>query len=223
MTVTITAFERSPDGGKGLARDTRVRWALEEAGLPYEVRLVSFRAMKEAAHLALHPFGQIPTYEEGELALFETGAIVLHIAERHPGLFPADANARARAVMWMFAALNTVEPPILEIVTVKFVEGDKPWKAERLSLVEDRVRARLTSLAARLGDADWLDGGFSAGDLLMVSVLLRLRPSGLLDEFPSLAAYVARGEARPAYQRAFAAQLAINAAPAAPAPPLSAG
>lgn len=213
MTITITAFERSPDGGKGLARDTRVRWALEEAGLPYEVRLVSFRAMKEAAHLALNPFGQIPTYEEGDLALFETGAIVLHIAEHHPGLFPADANARARAITWMFAALNTVELPILELVTVKLAEGDKPWKAERMPLVEDRVRARLNQLAARLGDGDWLDGGFSAGDLLMVSVLLRLRPSGLLNEFPSLAAYVARGEARPAYQRAFAAQLAINAAP----------
>jgi glutathione S-transferase len=213
MTITITAFERSPDGGKGLARDTRVRWALEEVGLPYEVRLVSFRAMKEAAHLALHPFGQIPTYEEGDLALFETGSIVLHIAERHSGLFPADANARAHAITWMFAALNTVEPPILELVTVKLVEGDKPWKAERLPLVEDRVRARLNQLAARLGDGDWLNGGFSAGDLLMVSVLLRLRPSGLLNEFPSLAAYVARGEARPAYRRAFAAQLAINAAP----------
>lgn len=213
MSITITAFERSPDGGKGLARDTRVRWALEEAGLPYEVRLVSFRAMKEAAHLALHPFGQIPTYEEGDLALFETGSIVLHIAERHASLFPADANARARAITWMFAALNTVEPPILELVTVKLVDGDRPWKAERLPLVEDRLRARLNQLAARLGDGDWLDGGFSAGDLLMVSVLLRLRPSGLLNEFPSLAAYVARGEARPAYQRAFAAQLAINAAP----------
>jgi len=213
MTITITAFERSPDGGKGLARDTRVRWALEEAGLPYEVRVVSLRAMKEAPHLALHPFGQIPTYEEGDLALFETGSIVLHIAERHAGLFPADANARARAITWMFAALNTVEPPILELVTVKLAEGDRPWKAERLPLVEDRVRARLNQLAARLGDGDWLDGGFSAGDLLMVSVLLRLRPSGLLNAFPSLAAYVARGEARPAYQRAFAAQLAINAAP----------
>lgn len=213
MTITITAFERSPDGGKGLARDTRVRWALEEAGLPYEVRLVSFRALKEAEHLALHPFGQIPTYEEGDLALFETGSIVLHIAERHPGLFPADANARARAITWMFAALNTVEPPILELVTVKLVEGDRPWKPERLPLVEDRVRDRLNPLAARLGDGDWLDGGFSAGDLLMVSVLLRLRPSGLLNEFPSLAAYVARGEARPAYQRAFAAQLAINTVP----------
>jgi len=214
MTITITAFERSPDGGKGLARDTRVRWALEEAGLPYEVRLVSFRAMKEAAHLALHPFGQIPTYEEGDLALFETGAIVLHIAERRPGLLPADANARARAIMWMFAALNTVEPPILELVTVKLLEGDKPWKAERLPIVQDRVRARLARLADRLGGGDWLDGGFSAGDLLMVSVLLRARPSGLLDEFPGLAAYVARGEARPAYQRAFAAQLAVNARPA---------
>jgi len=213
MTITITAFERSPDGGKGLARDTRVRWALEEAGLPYEVRLVSFRAMKEAPHLALHPFGQIPTFEEDGLALFETGAIVLHIAERRPGLFPADANARARAIAWMFAALNTVEPPILDLVTVKLAEGDRPWKAERLPLVLERLRARLNQLAARLGDGDWLDGGFSAGDLLMVSVLLRLRPSGLLDEFPGLGAYVARGEARPAYQRAFAAQLAINAAP----------
>jgi glutathione S-transferase len=213
MTITITAFERSPDGGKGLARDTRVRWALEEAGLPYEVRPVSFRAMKESAHLTLHPFGQIPTYEEGDLTLFETGSIVLHIAERRPGLFPADANARARAITWMFAALNTVEPPILDLITVKLVEGDRPWKDERLPLVEDRVRARLNQLAGRLGEGHWLDGGFSPGDLLMVSVLIRLRPSGLLNEFPSVAAYVARAEARPAYQRAFAAQLAFNTGP----------
>ncbi len=212
MTITITAFERSPDGGKGLARDTRVRWALEEAGEPYEVRLVSFRAMKEPAHLALHPFGQIPTYEDGELALFETGSIVFHIAEGHPGLLPADPNARARAITWMFAALNTVEPPILELVTVKLIEGDKPWRAERLPLVHDRVRARLNQLSVRLADAEWLDGAFSAGDLLMVSVLLRSRPSGILDELPNLAAYVARGEARPAYKRAFDAQLAVNTA-----------
>ena len=211
MTITITAFERSPDGGKGLARDTRVRWALEEAGQAYQVRLVSFRALKEPAHLALHPFGQIPTYEEGDLALFETGAIVFHIAERHAGLLPQDANARARAITWMFAALNTMEPPILDLVTVKLIEGDKPWRAERLPLVEDRIRGRLNQLSARLGDADWLDGAFSAGDLLMVSVLLRLRPSGLLDEYPTLAAFVARGEARPAYRRAFEAQLAVNA------------
>jgi glutathione S-transferase len=210
MTIIITAFERSPDGGQGLARDTRVRWALEEVGQPYEVRLVSFHAMKEPAHLALHPFGQIPTYQEGELALFETGAIVLHIAERHAGLLPDEADARARAIMWMFAALNTVEPPILELAIAKFMEGDKPWSKERLPLIEDRIRKRLKQLSARLGEADWLDGAFSAGDLMMVSVLLRLRASGLLDEFPNLAAYVARGEARPAYQRAFAAQLAVN-------------
>jgi glutathione S-transferase len=210
MTITITAFERSPDGGKGLARDTRVRWALEEVGQPYQVRLVSFRAMKQPAHLALHPFGQIPTYEEGDLALFETGAIVLHIAERHAGLLPDDANARARAITWMFAALSTVEPPILELGTARLLESDKPWYADRLPLVRERVGGRLDQLSVRLGDADWLDGAFSAGDLMMVSVLLRSRPSGILDEYPTLAAYVARGEARPAYKRAFDAQLAVN-------------
>jgi glutathione S-transferase len=209
MTPTITAFERSPDGGKGLARDMRVRWALEEIGQPYDVRLVSFAAMKQPAHLALHPFGQIPTYEEGDLALFESGAIVLHLAERHAGLLPGDANARARAIAWMFAAVNTVEPPILELVTVRILEGDKPWAGERLPLVLDRIRNRLQQLSARLGNADWLDRAFSAGDLMMVHALLRLRPSGVLDEFPTLAAYVARGEARPAYKRAFAAQLAV--------------
>jgi glutathione S-transferase len=211
MTITITAFERSPDGGMGLARDTRVRWALEEVGQPYEVRLVSFAAMKEPAHLALHPFGQIPTYEEGGLAVFETGAIVFQIAERHAGLLPEEREARARAITWMFAALSTVEPPILDLTVVKIIEGDKPWAAERLPLVMDRIRARFDKLAARLGSADWLDGAFSAADLLMVSVLLRARMSGVLDEYPTLAAYVARGEARPAYRRAFAAQLAINA------------
>ena len=209
MTPTITAFEQSPDRGKGLARDMRVRWALEEVGQPYEVRLLSFAAMKEPAHLALHPFGQIPTYEEGDLALFETGAIVLHIAERHAGLLPDDANARARAIAWMFAALNTVEPPILDLQTAKFMEGDKPWAGERLLLVKDRIRHRLAELSVRLGDADWLDGAFSAGDLMMVHAILRLKPSGILDEYPNLAAYVARGESRAAYQRAFAAQVAV--------------
>ena len=211
MTITITTFERSPDGGKGLARDTRVRWALEEAGLPYDVRLVSFAAMKQPAHLALHPFGQIPTYEAGDLALFETGAIVFHIAEQHEALLPKDADARARAIMWMFAAVNTVEPPILDITNARIIEGDKPWAQERLALAMDRARGRLKQMSDRLGDAEWLDEAFTAGDLMMVSVLLRFRMPGLLDEYPNLAAYVARGEARPAYQRAFAAQLAINA------------
>jgi glutathione S-transferase len=206
---TITAFERSPDRGQGLARDMRVRWALEEVGQPYHVRLVSFQAMKEAAHLALHPFGQIPTWEEGDLALFETGSIVLHIAGRHGGLLPEDANARARAITWMFAAVNTMEPPILELANAKVLERDKPWAKERLPLVEERVRDRLRQLSARLGNADWLDEAFSAGDLMMVAVLLRLKASGILSEFPNLAAYVARGEARPAYKRAFADQLAV--------------
>ncbi len=210
MTPTITAFERSPDGGKGLARDTRVRWALEEVGQPYEVRPVSFRAMKEPVHLALHPFGQIPTYEEGDLTLFETGSIVLHIAERHAGLLPDDANGRAHAITWMFAALSTVEPPILELATARLLEGDKPWSKERMPLVVDRVRNRLAQLSGHLGDADWLDGAFSAGDLMMVSVLFRVKPSGILNEFPNLATYVARGEARPAYKRAFDAQAAFN-------------
>lgn len=210
MGITITAFERSPDGGKGLSRDTRVRWALEEVGQPYEVRLVSFRAMKEPAHLAIHPFGQIPTFEQGDLALFETGAIVLHIAERHAGLLPHEPNARARAITWMFAALNSVEPAILELANAKLLEGDKPWTPERLPLVEDRLRTRLKQLSARLGGADWLDGRFSAGDLMMVSVLQRLKSAGILNEYPRLTAYVARGEARPAYKRAFAAQSRLS-------------
>ncbi|MFK2905310.1 glutathione S-transferase family protein [Dyella ginsengisoli] len=209
MTPTITAFETSPDRGQGLARDMRVRWSLEEVRQPYEVRLVSFAAMKEPAHLARHPFGQIPTYEEGELVLFESGAIVLHIAQRHAGLLPDDANARARAVAWMFAAVNTIEPPILDLQNAKFQEGDKPWAAERMPLVLDRIRQRAGQLSERLDDADWLDGAFSAGDLMMIGVLRRLRPSGLLDEYPNLAAYVARGEARPAFKRAFDAQLAV--------------
>jgi glutathione S-transferase len=206
---TITAFERSPDRGKGLARDMRVRWALEEAGKPYDVRLVSFSAMKEPAHLALNPFGQIPTYEEGDLTLFESGAIILRIAERHAGLLPADPNARARAIAWMFAALNTVEPPVLELSMARIFESDKTWYAERLPMLEGRVQARLRELSSHLGDADWLEGAFSAGDLLMVTVLRRLNTSGLLEKYPTLCAYIARGEARPAYQRAFDAQLAV--------------
>jgi glutathione S-transferase len=209
MTITITVFEKSPDRGKGLARDMRVRWAFEEVGQPYEVRLVSFGAMKEPAHRALHPFGQIPTYEEGDLVLFESGAIVLHIAQCHAGLLPDDANARARAITWMFAALSTVEPPILDLQTTRILEGDRPWYEQRLPLVQDRIRVRLSELSARLGDAQWLDGAFSAGDLMMVAVLLRLKPSGMLDEYPRLSAYVARGEERPAYKRAFDAQLAV--------------
>jgi glutathione S-transferase len=209
MTPIITAFESSPDRGQGLARDMPVRWALEEVGQPYDVRLVSFRALKETTHRARHPFGQIPTYEEGDLVLFESGAIVFHIAGRHAGLLPQDANARARAITWMFAALSTVEPPIVQLEVSMLLERDKTWYEERLPMVEDRIRSRLHELSDRLGDADWLDGAFSAGDLLMVQVLRRLNGSGILESYPNLSAYVARGEARPAFKRAFDAQLAV--------------
>jgi glutathione S-transferase len=170
--------------------------------------------MKEPAHLARHPFGQIPTYEEGNLTLFETGAIVFHIADRHAGLLPNDPDARARAIAWMFAAVNTVEPPVLELTNARLLERDKPWAKERLPLVEDRVRGPLKYLSARLGESEWLDGAFSAGDLMMVSVLHRLKIPGIVDEYPNLSAYLARGQARPAYKRAFDAQFALyNAKP----------
>jgi glutathione S-transferase len=209
MIPTITAFEASPDQGQGLARDMRVRWALEEVGQPYDVRLVSFKAMKQPTHLARHPFGQIPTYEEGDLVLFESGSIILHVAERHAGLLPSEANARARAITWMFAALNTVEPPIVELEQAPFVEGDKPWLEERIPMLKDRIRVRMDQLSNRLGEAEWLDGAFSAGDLMMVMVLRRLDGDGIVEEYPNLAAYVARGQARPAYKRAYEAQLAV--------------
>ncbi|MBB3568949.1 glutathione S-transferase family protein [Rhizobium sp. BK491] len=203
ISTIIIVFERSPDRGRGLARDMPVRWALEEVGEPYEVRLVSFEAMKEPAHRARQPFGQIPTYERGDLILFESGAIVFHIAEHHQGLLPDDANGRARAIAWMFSALNTVEPPIIN-------RGiHEPWYEQRRPLVEEGIRNRLGDLSACLGDADWLEGAFSAGDLMMVSVLRRLNASGILNEYPNLHAYVSRGEARPAFKRAFDAQLAV--------------
>lgn len=209
MPPTITAFAQSPDRGRGLARDMRVRWALEEVGQPYDVRLVTFDALKETAHLALNPFGQIPTFEDGDLALFESGAIVLHIAENHQGLLPAGANARARAIMWMFAALTTIEPPILELESTRYHDRGKPWGASRVQEVEDRIAPRLAALSAALGDRDWLEGGFTAGDLVMVGVLNRIKGSAMLAAHPNLLAYVARAEARPAFQRAFAAQLAV--------------
>ena len=215
MTITITAFESSPDRGKGLARDMRIRWALEEVGQPYDVRLVSFKTMKQPAHLALQPFGQIPTYEEGDLALFESGAIVLHIAERHAGLLPDGADGRARAIAWMFAAVSTVEPPIVDRQIAMFTERDKTWYEEHLSMIDKRIRAQLAQLSAHLRDGDWLDGAFSAADIIMIHVLRRLESSGILPEYPNVSAYIERGKARPAYKRAFEAQLAVFTAASA--------
>jgi glutathione S-transferase len=171
---------------------------------------VTFEGLRQPTHLARNPFGQIPTFEQDAPTLFETGAIVLHIADRHAGLLSEDPDARARAISWMFAAVNSVEPGVLEVFNAKIVERDQPWAEARLPIVIERARKPLRQLADHLGDDDWLDGTFSAGDLMMVSVLLRFRASGILDEFPTLTGYVARGEARPAYRRAFDAQLAFN-------------
>jgi len=209
VTPTIRVFEASPDRGRGLARDMPVRWAFEELGQPYDVRPVSFKELKEPDHLARQPFGQIPTYEEGDLVLFESAAIILHIAERHRGLLPDDANARSRAIAWMFAAKSTVEPVIVEAEAASLTERQKDWFEQRQPMLKDRIRVRLRQLADCLGDADWLDGEFTAGDIVMINVLRRPTARNMLDEFPTLAAYVARGEARPAFKRAFAAQHAL--------------
>lgn len=209
MEPFVTAFANSPDRGRGLARDMAVRWALEEVGQPHAVHRLTFAELKAPEHLARHPFGQIPTYEQNGLVLFESAAIVLHIAERHGGLLPAEAQARARAITWLFAAVATVEPPIVERSMALLLEADKPWHAERLAMLNARVAARLAQLAHHLGEKTWLDGAFSAADLVMVAVLRRLSGSGLLDAHAPLAAYVARGEQRPAFVRAFAAQQAV--------------
>jgi glutathione S-transferase len=208
MCAVLTAFANSPDRGRGLARDFRVRWALEELGQTCDVRLLDFADLKTPAHRALHPFGQIPTWQEDGLDLFESGAIVLHIAERHPGLLPEYRADRARAIAWVFAALDTVEPPIWDWDLARMVEGHKPWHAERQPVLEARIHQRLGELSVCLGNRHWLEGRFTLGDLMMVAVLRRLHGSGILEDHPSLAEYVARGEARPAFQRALAAQKA---------------
>lgn len=207
----ITAFASSPDRGRGLARDMPVRWALEETGQAYAVHLVSFAEMTQPAHLALQPFGQIPTYQHDDLALFETGAIVLHIAEQRPGLLPSDPHARARAVAWLFAAKSTLEPVIVERESAVLTEREQPWFAARLPLLDAAVRRRLSQLSARLGGAEWFDGAFTLGDLMIATVLRRPSAAMFLPDFPNLAAYLARAEARDAFQRAFAAQHAVFA------------
>ena len=210
----ITAFLNPPDKGQGLVRDMIVRWALEEANLPYDVNLIDFKQLKSTAHRERNPFGQIPTYQTGDLTLFESGAIVLHIAETHLGLWPLANDpsrepARARAIMWMFAAASTIEPSIVELGATLLFEKERPWFLERKESLEKRVRTKLSELSNHLGDSEWLDGAFSAGDLLMISALRRLRNTTLVNEFTNLASYVARGEARPAFERAFRAQLAV--------------
>lgn len=209
MAITITCFERSPDSGRGLARDMCVRWALEEAGQPYQVKLLSFDALKETGHRAQNPFGQIPTFQDEIVKLFESGAIVLYIAERYGGLLPSETGSRARAISWMFAALNTVEPPIFERSLVYIFEQDQPWFDHRLVAIDKSIRSKLTDLSNDLGTKEWLKDDFSAADILMVTVLRRLQGTGHLEAFPNIARYVVRGENRPAFHRAFDAQLAV--------------
>lgn len=205
---TITAYNWVPDFAQGQVRDLRVRWALEEVGQPYQVRYLNQGSQKAPPHRAMQPFGQVPTFEDGALTLFESGAIVLHVAGQHPGLMPVAPTARARAVEWAFAALNTVEPPIMDHAIATLFEADKPWSKPRLPAVKARIDERLGELSDRLGNRDWLDGEFTAGDLLMVAVLRILNGTDMLTSYPNLAAYVARGEARPAFRKALADQMA---------------
>ncbi|OBX36144.1 disulfide-bond oxidoreductase YfcG [Halomonas elongata] len=207
MTITITAFDWVPKDARGLVRDLRVRWALEEVGMPYDVRYLSLRDAKEPAHRSLQPFGQVPTYEENSLALFESGAIILHIAESYSGLLPDDAHGRARAISWMFAAVDTVEVPMWDYAMATILEGDKDWTKARLPIIEERIRVRVSELSSRLGDAEWFDGTFSAGDLMIASVLRHPTGRRIAEEYPNLADYIARSEARPAFKRALDAQL----------------
>jgi len=212
VTPIVSVFAASPDRGRGLARDMAVRWALAEVGQDHRLRLLSFADLKTPEHKARQPFGQIPTYETDGLTLFESGAIVLHIAETAEGLgaglLPVEPAARARAIAWMFAAVSTIEPVIVEREVAVLLEADKPWTHERLPMLEARLRQRLDDLAAWLSGRDWLEGDFSAGDIMMVCVLRRPASAMLLRDYPVLAAYVARAETRPAFQTGFADQKA---------------
>jgi glutathione S-transferase len=208
MKPTITAFDWVPDFARGQVRDLRVRWALEEVGEEYDVLYLSQGAQKEPLHRTRQPFGQVPTYEEGDLILFESGAIVHHVASTRAGLLPADPAARARAVEWMFAALNTVEPPMMDHAIATLFEAGDPWSKPRLPAIMARLDERLSELSDRLGDRRWLDGDtFTAGDLLMVAVLRMFEGQEPLLSYPNLVAYVERGTARPAFERALAAQM----------------
>lgn len=210
MIPTITAFKWVPAFARGFVRDIRARWAFEEAGQPYAVDLVDGVYVKSQAHRYFQPFGQIPTYRDGKVEIFESGAIVLHICETNRVLAPADPAARIRAVQWLIAALNSVEPWVMQLAVVDVFEADRDWSRPRRPKVIDDLHARLKDLSVALGEKTTLDGGeFTFGDLMMVSVLGGLRGTGILDTHPNLTAYVARGEARPAHQKAMADHLAV--------------
>lgn len=206
--ITITAFKWVPPFAQGQVRDLRVRWALEELGLPYQVERLGFSESKKPPHRARQPFGQVPTLEEDGESLFESGAILLHLAGKGPGLLPADPAARRRAITWLFAALNTIEPPLADLAEVDFFIEDETLKALRRPAVLEQVRLRLGELQDALGGRDWLAGEFSVADLMMSTVLRIAGHTDVLAEFPALTAFKARCEARPAFQTALAGQLA---------------
>lgn len=210
--IEITALRSVPDGAKGLVRDIRVRWALEEAGLPYSVRKVDMRrdlrGERSAEYLAQNPFGQVPVYRDGPVTMFETGAIALHIGESSEALLPRDPHARGRALSWVIAALNSIEPDLWTYATLDFFHSVQDWATQTRPIFEANARRRLEPVVAYLAEKDWLEGEFTVGDLMMISVLRIFSRTDLTGDFPTLAAYVARGEARPAFQRALAAQLA---------------
>jgi glutathione S-transferase len=210
-TIKISAFRWAPPAVQGLVRDLRVRWALEEAGLAYEEQLVDWGQQSADSYRALQPFGQIPAYQEDGLTLFESGAIVLHIAERSSALMPAEANTRARVKTWMFAALNTVETPLQQLAVIDLFNAHEEWARLRRPTVEQQAIKRLGELARQLEGRLYLEGGFSAADLMMVHVLRLIRHTSLVAEMPVLQAYLARCEARPAFQRALVGQMSAFA------------
>lgn len=206
--VRVSAFSWVPDFARGQVRDLRVRWALEEAGTPYSVRKLDAMAERPADYFEEQPFGQVPSYRDERVRLFESGAIVLHIGEDSEVLLPTERAARARAIAWVFAALNSVEPIIMQLAAIDIFNPDAAWGKERRPEVIRMIESRLARLAEALGDKEWLEGSFTAGDLLMVAVLRILDHTDLVAAQPNIAAYKARGVARPAFQRALAAQLA---------------
>ena len=212
--ICVSAYSWVPPFARGLVRDLRVRWALEEAGRDYAVRLLDAREERPAEYLLEQPFGQVPSYSDGEIRLFESGAIVLHIGEGCETLLPRDVEGRARATAWTLAALNSIEPSVLQLVAID-VAGDVAWAKERRPAVDEMVRKRLAQLSAHLGGKQWIEERFTAGDLMMVTVLNILRHTDLVAGHANLGAYLARGHARPAYQRALAAQMADFEQPAA--------
>lgn len=206
--IEITAFAWVPPFAQGLVRDLRVRWALEEAGVPYRERLLEAMNERPEDYFREQPFGQVPIYNEGDIHMFETGAIVLHIGERSEVLMPRDPAGRARSTSWVVAALNSIEPMIMELVSIDIFNAKADWARARRPEAEKNVRKRLGRLSNWLGERDYLEDRFTAGDLMMTTMLRILRHTDLVAEYPNLAAYQARCEARPAFQRALEAQLA---------------